>query len=102
MEHIMSVKKNKTIKSTFEQFLESPKRKALFDKEYKKLEISELLIMAMKNAHITVRKLAEEADVSPTIIQELRTGKRTNITLTTFDRVLDAIGYEIFIAPKQR
>lgn len=98
----MNSKKTKVLKSTFEEFIEDPKRKALFEKEYKKLELSELLIMAMKDTRTTVRKLAEESGVSPTIIQELRTGKRTNITLTTFDRVLDAIGYEILIGPKQR
>ena len=97
----MKTKKNKITKSTYDLFIEDPKRKKLLEKEYQKLTVSELLIEAMKDAQVSVRKLAEESGVSPTIIQELRTGKRTNITLTTFDRVLNAIGYEISIGPKR-
>lgn len=101
VEVIMKTKQNKPIKSTYEEFMEDPKRRALFHKEYAKLELSELLIEAMEKADLTVRKLAEEADVSPTTIQELRSGKKTNISLTTFNRVLDTLGYEISINPKK-
>jgi DNA-binding Xre family transcriptional regulator len=54
----------------------------------------------MKEDHISVRKLAAEAEVSPTVIQGLKSGKKTNITIETLSRILDVIGYQIILAPK--
>src|SRR5690349_10467723 len=95
-EHIM---KKKT-KSTYEKFIENKPQKKILDKEYRDLVISELLLAAMEEDHISVRKLAAEAEVSPTIIQSLKSGKKTNITIDTLSRVLDVIGYQIILAPK--
>jgi len=85
----------KKIESTYDQIASNPKRKKRIEKEYQELLISEILCAAMQQDAVSVRKLATEAGVSPTIIQELKTGKRTNITLSTFNRVLNAIGYQI-------
>lgn len=90
----------KKTKSTYDEFIEDKKQKKLLDKEYRELLISELLLAAMEEDHISVRKLAAEADVSPTIIQSLRSGKKTNITLDTLSRILDVVGYQIILAPK--
>ena len=90
----------KKAKSTYDQFIEDKKQKNLLDKEYRELLISELLLATMEEDHISVRKLAAEANVSPTIIQSLKSGKKTNITLETLSRILDAIGYQIILAPK--
>lgn len=87
----------KKIESTYNQIATNPKRKKRIEKEYQELLISEILCAAMQQDTISVRKLAAEAGVSPTIIQELKTGKRTNITLSTFNRVLNAIGYQISV-----
>ncbi len=90
----------KKTKSTYEQFIEDKKQKRLLDKEYRELLISELLLAAMKEDHISVRKLAIEAAVSPTIVQSLKSGKKTNITIDTLSRILDVIGYQIVLVPK--
>jgi DNA-binding Xre family transcriptional regulator len=90
----------KKAKSTYEEFIEDPEQKALLDKEYKELLMSELLSAAMKEDHISVRKLAQAAGVSPSIIQGLRSGNKTNITVDTLSRILDAIGYQIIFIPK--
>jgi len=90
----------KKIKSTYEEFIGNKKQKALLDKEYRELLISELLLAAMEEDHISVRKLAAEASVSPTIIQSLKSGKKTNITIDTLSRILNVIGYQIILAPK--
>ena len=58
-----------------------------------------MLIAAMEQDELSVRELAKAAGVSPTIIQELKTGKRKNITMETFSKVLHAIGYEVSIRP---
>jgi DNA-binding Xre family transcriptional regulator len=90
----------KKTKSTYEKFIENKKQKRLLDREYRDLLISELLLAAMEEDHISVRKLAAEAEVSPTIIQNLKSGKKTNITIGTLSRILDVIGYQIILAPK--
>lgn len=90
----------KKTKSTYEEFIENKKQKKLLDKEYRELLISELLLAAMEEDHISVRKLAADAEVSPTIIQSLKSGKKTNITIGTLSRILDVIGYQIILVPK--
>jgi len=90
----------KKVKSTYEEFIEDDEQRALLDKEYKELLLSELLIAAMEHDHISVRKLASAAGVSPTIIQGLRSGSRANITIDTLSKILDAVGYQIVFAPK--
>ena len=90
----------KKTKSTYEAFIDNKKQKKLLDKEYRELLISELLLAVMEEDHISVRKLASEAEVSPTVIQSLRSGKKTNITIETLPRILDAIGYRLFWFPK--
>src|ERR1700722_8402906 len=90
----------KKSKSTYEEFIEDQEQKALLEKEYSELLVSELLLAVMKEDRISVRKLAIAAGVSPTIIQGLRTGKKTNITIDTLTKILDAIGYQIILEPK--
>jgi DNA-binding Xre family transcriptional regulator len=92
----------KNIKSTYEKVTQNKKRKENIDREYQELLISELLNAAMAKDDVSVRELAKEAGVSPTIIQELKTGKRKNITLDTFNRVLKGIGYQISFEPINR
>ena len=90
----------KKAKSTYEEFIEDDEQQALLDKEYKELLLSELLMAAMEHDHISVRKLASAAGVSPTIIQGLKSGSKTNITIDTLSKILDAVGYQIIFAPK--
>jgi DNA-binding Xre family transcriptional regulator len=88
------IKHNKSI-STFDRLMQDPKWKAGFEKGYEKFLISELLIEAMEENKISVRKLAEKAGVSPTIIQNMRSGKSSNISLNTLAPVLSALHYKI-------
>jgi hypothetical protein len=90
----------KKIKSTYDKFIENKKQKKRLNKEYKELLISEVLLAAMEEDHISVRRLAKEAEVSPTIVQGLRAGKKLNITVEILSRILDVIGYQIILAPK--
>ena len=90
----------KKTKSTYEKFIEDEKQKSLLDSEYKELLVSELLIAVMEKDHLSVRKLALAAGVSPTIIQALKSGTKKNITIDTLSRILDVIGYQIIFATK--
>ncbi len=85
----------KKILSTYEEFMQNHEQKKLFDEEYTELLISEMVIAAMEHDHISVRKLAAAAGVSPTIIQSIKTKSKINITLDTLSRILDAIGYQM-------
>ena len=90
----MRNKYNKTV-STFNRLMQDPKWKAGFEKGYEKFLISELLIEAMEENNISVRKLAQKAGVSPTIIQNIRSGKSSNISLNTLAPILSALHYKI-------
>lgn len=88
------------VESTYDKFIHNKNQKALLDREYRELLLSELLIASMEKDQVSVRKLAEAAGVSATIIQGLKSGTRTNVTLETLSKILDAVGYKIVFLPK--
>lgn len=92
----------KKSKSTYEKFIEDDEQRLLLDQEYRDLLVSELLIAAMQEDQLSVRRLASAAGVSPTIVQELRSGAKKNIRLDTLSKILDAVGYQIIFARKRR
>jgi DNA-binding Xre family transcriptional regulator len=81
--------------STFNRMMKNKDRKKKFDEGYGKFLLSEFLIEAMEKEHISVRKLAEQAHVSPTVIQNIRSGKTTNVTLKKLTSLTSALGYQI-------
>ncbi len=89
------MKNRKKLLSTFEKLMQDPKWKAGFEKGYEKFLISEFLIEAMEENNISVRKLARKAGVSPTIIQNMRSGKSSNISINTLAPILSALHYRI-------
>ena len=98
------MKKNKTEKhlSTFDKLMQDPEWKAGFEKGYEKFLLSEFLIEAMEENKISVRKLAKKAVVSPTLIQNIRSGKRSNISLNTLSPILSALHYKLeFVKEKK-
>ena len=86
--------------STFDELMQDPKWKAKFEKGYEKFLISEFMIEAMEEKHISVRKLAKEAGVSTTIIQNMRSGKSKNISINTLSPILSALNYKIAFIKK--
>jgi len=92
------MKNKKEPLSTFEKLMQNPKWKAGFEKGYEKFLISEFLIEAMEENNISVRKLAEKAGVSTTIIQNMRSGKSSNISINTLAPILSALHYRIEFA----
>jgi DNA-binding Xre family transcriptional regulator len=99
----MKKNKNKKQLSTFDRFMQNPKWKASFEKGYEKFLVSEFLIEAMEENNISVRKLAQKAGVSPTIIQNIRSGKSSNISINTLAPILSVLHYRIqFVKDKNR
>lgn len=82
--------------TTFEQFFnENPDQKAIYEKEYNDFLLSEFIVEKMKEEKISIRELARRADVSPTIIQKLRSEDARKVSLTTLTSVLKCLGYQI-------
>lgn len=94
--HIMKNKTDKTM-SSFDQFMQNPKQKEKFDRDYSKFLVKEFLLEAMNENHISVRKLAEESGISTSIIQNIRSDKATNITFNTLNSLMAALGYRVKI-----
>jgi DNA-binding Xre family transcriptional regulator len=92
----MGNKKEKYL-TTFDKLMQDPKQKEKFDKEYSKFLVKEFLLEAMNENHISVRKLAEESGVSTSIIQNIKSEKSTNVTFSTLNLLLTALGYRVII-----
>lgn len=88
----------KKIKSTCDEFVESlsSQEKKEFDEEYKDLLLSEMILAAMHQDDISVRKLAKLAGVSPTIVQGMRT-RAKNFSVGSFFKVLKGLNCKIII-----
>lgn len=82
--------------TTFEQFFtENPEQKPIYDKEYNDFLLSEFILEQMEAQNLSIRELAKQADVSPTVIQKLRSKDSLKVNLTTFTSVLRCLGYQI-------
>ena len=82
--------------TTFEKFFaENPEQKEIYEKEYSDFLLSEFMLEQMEAQHLSVRELAKKADVSPTVIQKLRSKGSQKVNLTTFTSVLRSLGYQI-------
>ncbi len=46
--------------------------------------------------------LAKQAEISPAIIQDIRSGKRDNLTLKTFASLIDALGYNLVLENRKK
>lgn len=89
-------------KSTVEEFVESlnPKEKKTFSQEYKDLLLSEMILAAMQEDHVSVRTLAKIAGVSPTVIQSMRSGIKKDFTMGSFFKILKGLGCTVLIERK--
>ncbi len=86
----------KKVQSTYEEFVSSlkPKEKREFEKEYKDLLLSELLLAIMEQDEISVRELAKMADVSPTVVQAMRSGAKKDFSMKSFFKILKGLGFK--------
>lgn len=82
--------------TTFDKFfMENPGQKEIYQKEYDDFLLSEFILEQMEAQNISIRELAKKADVSPTVIQKLRSKDSQKVTLTTFTSVLRSLGWQI-------
>ncbi len=88
---------NKSL-STYERKMKNPKFRKALEEGYKELLFSELMISIMEDDDISIRELAKEADISPSVIQDLRSGKQHDIKVSNLLKIAHAFGYELFLA----
>lgn len=87
---------NKSL-STYERKMQDKDFKRKYEKHYKELLFSELLVSIMEGDAKTVRALAAEADISPSIIQDLRSGRQQDIKVTNLIKIAKVLGYEVIL-----
>jgi len=83
--------------STFEREMQKASFRKKFEKEYKDFLLSEIICALMENDNKTVRKLAKEVGLSPTVIQKLRSGKQEDVRLRNFVNLSHACGFNIIL-----
>jgi DNA-binding Xre family transcriptional regulator len=83
--------------STFEREMKNTKFKKAFDKSYKEFLLSELFVAIMDEDEISVRKLAKEVGLSPTIIQKIRSGKQDDLKISNFVCIVNFCGYKVIL-----
>lgn len=88
---------NKEILTTFEREMQNMDFQAGFEKEYKKFALAELIADLMEENHKTIRGLAEEISISPTVIQKIRSGQQKDLKVTNFLNIAEACGYHIYL-----
>lgn len=93
---------NKKPKTLYDELMQDAEFKEMFNKSYRELVLSELLLAIMTEDKVSIRSLARQAGISPTIIQDLRSGKRDNLTLKTFSSLIDALGYDIVLEKREK
>lgn len=91
MEGIMTKRKL----STFEREMQDDKFRETFEKGYREFSLAEILMSLMKESHKTVRGLAQEAGLSPTIIQKVRSGQQRDLKISNFLTIAAACGYHL-------
>lgn len=83
--------------STYERKMQDKNFKKAYEKGYQELLFSELLVSVMNSDDKSVRMLAKEAKLSPSVIQDIRSGKQQDIKLSNLIKIAGAFGYQIFL-----
>ncbi|MDR0908691.1 MAG: XRE family transcriptional regulator [Spirochaetaceae bacterium] len=84
------------METTFKEFItDDQMQKKLFDKEYNEFLLKEFVLEKMAEEKLSVRKLARNAHVSPTVIQKIRSKNADRITFNTFMNVVNSLGYGV-------
>lgn len=85
------------ILSTYERKMQDQKFKSAYEQSYKELLFSELLISVMDADNKSIRGLAKEANLSPSVIQDLRSGEQQDIKVSNLIKIAEAFGYEVVL-----
>lgn len=87
--------------TTYDRLMQDKDFNEKYQRAYREFILSELLLAIMQEDHISIRKLALEAGVSPSLIQDIRSGKKDNLTFKSFSNIIDALGYDIILEKRE-
>ncbi len=88
--------------STFEQEMQNVKFKKEFEEGYEEFLWAEFLIDLMEENGHSIRGLARQVGISPTIIQNLRAGRQTDLKVSNLISIAAACGYHLVLQKGQR
>lgn len=83
--------------STFEREMQDTLFREQFEKEYDEFLLSEIIKALMKSSKMTVRKLAEQVGLSPTLIQKIRSGEQEDVKLSNFINISHTCGFKVIL-----
>lgn len=83
--------------STYERKMKNQKFKKAYKKSYKSLLLSELLLSIMEGDEKSVRALSKEVCLSASVIQDIRSGKQSDIKVSNLIKIAHAFGYEVIL-----
>lgn len=83
--------------STFEREMQNLSFREKFEVKYEEFLLSELICFLMKMEAKSVRQLAEETGLSPTVIQKMRSGKQEDVKLRNFISISHACGFHLVL-----
>lgn len=72
-------------------------RRKRFEEKYARFIMADIVIGFMEQEQLSVRAMARAMGVSPTVVQDLRSGKRKNLTLKHLLAFADACHAKITI-----
>ena len=82
--------------------MEDPDFKEQFEADYQAFALSEVILQLMDEEQLSVRELAKAAAVSPAVIQDIRSGNRTNITLQNLSKILMVLGSRVVVQTRSQ
>lgn len=89
--------------STYDRLMQNPVFAEKFNAGYTQFLLSELLLAMMEEDTVSVRALAKEVGLSPTAIQNMRSGKQKDVKMINFLHIAKACGYDVILEKgKQR
>jgi lambda repressor-like predicted transcriptional regulator len=87
----------KKVTATFDKWMKDPKIKKDYKKRYNEFILSEFILAAMEEDNTSVRVLAKKAGISPTVVQNIRSGKQKDMKIGNFVNVVQACGYNLVL-----
>ena len=77
--------------------MKNPTIKKTYEDGYEGFVLSELIKALMENDHKSVRGLAKKIGLSPTVIQDIRSGKQEDMKVKNFISIAHACGYHLLL-----
>lgn len=91
----------KKLTTTFDKWIKNPTIKKAYEDGYEEFVLSELIKSLMENDHKSVRGLAQKVGLSPTVIQDIRSGKQEDMKVKNFISIAHACGYHLLLVNDQ-